>query len=162
MQGGIYIFTLLDNYTAIVSLMIIAFFEVVALCWMFGSDRICDEVCEDEEAGHAKADNDLVEDLDEVVDPVRHRQSQIECKHAQYGYICGHDLGHDRLVKEDDGQGKGESPHAEVKCEAQSLSLMVVHVLIKRLVLLLDDILTQASLLSQQKAILEDREEDQV
>ncbi|XP_002122771.2 sodium- and chloride-dependent GABA transporter ine [Ciona intestinalis] len=40
MQGGIYVFTLLDNYTAIVSLMFLAFFEVVAICWIFGGRRV--------------------------------------------------------------------------------------------------------------------------
>lgn len=35
-QGGIYVFQLMDHYTAVVSLMFLAFFEVVAVCWIFG------------------------------------------------------------------------------------------------------------------------------
>ncbi|XP_072289762.1 sodium- and chloride-dependent GABA transporter 1 isoform X2 [Eucyclogobius newberryi] len=39
-KGGIYIFQLMDHYTAVVSLMFLAFFEVVAVCWIFGGSRI--------------------------------------------------------------------------------------------------------------------------
>ncbi|XP_010730877.2 sodium- and chloride-dependent GABA transporter ine isoform X1 [Larimichthys crocea] len=39
-KGGIYIFQLMDHYTAVVSLIILAFFEVVAVCWIFGVPRI--------------------------------------------------------------------------------------------------------------------------
>uniref|UniRef100_H2YBR8 Uncharacterized protein n=1 Tax=Ciona savignyi TaxID=51511 RepID=H2YBR8_CIOSA len=44
MQGGIYVFTLLDNYTAIVSLMFLAFFEVIAICWLYGGRRVAKDV----------------------------------------------------------------------------------------------------------------------
>ncbi|KAI4820976.1 hypothetical protein KUCAC02_028930 [Chaenocephalus aceratus] len=40
-EGGIYVFQLMDHYTAVVSLMFLAFFEVVAVCWIFGVSRIC-------------------------------------------------------------------------------------------------------------------------
>lgn len=40
-KGGIYVFQLMDHYTAVVSLMFLAFFEVVAICWIFGVPRIC-------------------------------------------------------------------------------------------------------------------------
>lgn len=36
-QGGIYVFQLMDHYTAVVSLVFLAFFEVVAVCWIFGN-----------------------------------------------------------------------------------------------------------------------------
>ncbi|CAI5644220.1 sodium- and chloride-dependent GABA transporter ine isoform X2 [Oreochromis niloticus] len=36
MQVGIYVFQLLDHYTAIVSIMFLAFFEVMAVCWIYG------------------------------------------------------------------------------------------------------------------------------
>ncbi|MBN3304276.1 INE protein, partial [Amia calva] len=39
-QGGIFVFQLMDHYTAVVSLMFLAFFEVVAVCWIFGVGRI--------------------------------------------------------------------------------------------------------------------------
>ncbi|KAI1900983.1 hypothetical protein AGOR_G00055460 [Albula goreensis] len=39
-QGGIYVFQLMDHYTAVVSLMFLAFFEVLAVCWLFGVRRI--------------------------------------------------------------------------------------------------------------------------
>ncbi|MBN3316730.1 INE protein, partial [Atractosteus spatula] len=39
-QGGIFVFQLMDHYTAVVSLMFMAFFEVVAVCWIFGAGRI--------------------------------------------------------------------------------------------------------------------------
>ncbi|KAL0979342.1 hypothetical protein UPYG_G00183900 [Umbra pygmaea] len=39
-KGGIYVFQLMDHYTAVVSLMFLAFFEVTAVCWVFGVRRI--------------------------------------------------------------------------------------------------------------------------
>ncbi|XP_053181799.1 sodium- and chloride-dependent GABA transporter ine isoform X1 [Scomber japonicus] len=39
-QGGIYVFQLMDHYTAVVSLVFLAFFEVVAVCWLFGVPRL--------------------------------------------------------------------------------------------------------------------------
>ncbi len=38
-QGGIYVFQLMDHYTAVVSLVFLAFFEVVAVCWIFGNRK---------------------------------------------------------------------------------------------------------------------------
>ncbi|XP_032371090.1 sodium- and chloride-dependent GABA transporter 1 isoform X1 [Etheostoma spectabile] len=40
-KGGIYVFQLMDQYTAVVSLVFLAFFEIVAVCWIFGVPRIC-------------------------------------------------------------------------------------------------------------------------
>ncbi|XP_047463153.1 sodium- and chloride-dependent GABA transporter ine [Mugil cephalus] len=40
MQVGIYVFQLLDHYTAIVSIMFLAFFEVVGVCWCYGVKRL--------------------------------------------------------------------------------------------------------------------------
>lgn len=39
-QGGIYVFQLMDHYTAVVSLMCLAFFEVMAVCWIFGMLKV--------------------------------------------------------------------------------------------------------------------------
>ncbi|XP_056140408.1 sodium- and chloride-dependent GABA transporter ine [Lampris incognitus] len=40
MQVGIYIFQLMDHYTAIISIMFLAFFEVIAVCWIYGVKRL--------------------------------------------------------------------------------------------------------------------------
>ncbi|XP_030648789.1 sodium- and chloride-dependent GABA transporter ine [Chanos chanos] len=40
MQVGIYVFQLMDHYTAIVSIMFLAFFEIVAICWLYGVKRL--------------------------------------------------------------------------------------------------------------------------
>ncbi|TNN51196.1 Sodium- and chloride-dependent GABA transporter ine [Liparis tanakae] len=40
-KGGIFVFQLMDHYTAVVSLVFLAFFEVVAVCWIFGVPRLC-------------------------------------------------------------------------------------------------------------------------
>lgn len=32
-----YVFQLMDHYTAVVSLTFLAFFEVLAVCWVFGN-----------------------------------------------------------------------------------------------------------------------------
>ena len=37
-QGGIYVFQLMDHYTAVVSLVFLAFCEIVAVCWIFGKN----------------------------------------------------------------------------------------------------------------------------
>ncbi|XP_029960070.1 sodium- and chloride-dependent GABA transporter ine [Salarias fasciatus] len=39
-KGGIYVFQLMDHYTAVVSLIFLAVFEVIAVCWVFGISRI--------------------------------------------------------------------------------------------------------------------------
>lgn len=39
-QGGIYVFQLMDHYTAVVSLVILAFAEVVSVCWIFGARNL--------------------------------------------------------------------------------------------------------------------------
>uniref|UniRef100_A0A8C5GRS5 Transporter n=1 Tax=Gouania willdenowi TaxID=441366 RepID=A0A8C5GRS5_GOUWI len=40
MQVGIFVFQLMDHYTAIVSIMFLAFFEVLAICWGYGVKRL--------------------------------------------------------------------------------------------------------------------------
>lgn len=42
-QVGIYVFQLMDHYTAIVSIMFLAFFEVIAICWIYG-EKTCSVV----------------------------------------------------------------------------------------------------------------------
>ncbi|TKS83604.1 Sodium- and chloride-dependent GABA transporter 1 [Collichthys lucidus] len=44
MQVGIYVFQLMDHYTAIVSIMFLAFFEVIAICWSYGVTRLSDNL----------------------------------------------------------------------------------------------------------------------
>ncbi|XP_061596093.1 sodium- and chloride-dependent GABA transporter ine [Cololabis saira] len=46
MQVGIYVFQLMDHYTAIVSIIFLALFEVIALCWCYGVKRLSDNVTE--------------------------------------------------------------------------------------------------------------------
>ncbi|XP_060941330.1 sodium- and chloride-dependent GABA transporter ine [Limanda limanda] len=44
MQVGIFVFQLMDHYTAIVSIMFLAFFEVIAICWCYGVKRLSDNL----------------------------------------------------------------------------------------------------------------------
>nr|XP_019941056.1 PREDICTED: sodium- and chloride-dependent GABA transporter ine-like [Paralichthys olivaceus] len=44
MQVGIFVFQLMDHYTAIVSIMFLAFFEVIAICWSYGVNRLSDNL----------------------------------------------------------------------------------------------------------------------
>uniref|UniRef100_UPI003AAF917F sodium- and chloride-dependent GABA transporter ine n=1 Tax=Centroberyx gerrardi TaxID=166262 RepID=UPI003AAF917F len=44
MQVGIYVFQLMDHYTAIVSVLFLAFFEVIATCWCYGVKRLSDNL----------------------------------------------------------------------------------------------------------------------
>ncbi|CAJ1064401.1 sodium- and chloride-dependent GABA transporter ine [Xyrichtys novacula] len=46
MQVGIYVFQLMDHYTAIVSIMFLAFFEVLAICWLYGVNRLSNNIKE--------------------------------------------------------------------------------------------------------------------
>ncbi|XP_066964111.1 uncharacterized protein [Macrobrachium rosenbergii] len=46
MQGGIYFFTLIDYYAANISLMYLAFFEVVSIVWIYGAGRLARNVQE--------------------------------------------------------------------------------------------------------------------
>ncbi|KAM9847024.1 sodium- and chloride-dependent GABA transporter ine [Aulostomus maculatus] len=43
-EVGIYVFQLMDHYTAIVSIMFLAFFEVIAICWLYGATRLSDNL----------------------------------------------------------------------------------------------------------------------
>jgi len=44
MQGGIYSFTIVDFYSATISLMFIALFETVAIVWCYGAERLANNV----------------------------------------------------------------------------------------------------------------------
>ena len=46
MQGGIYYFSLVDYYSSAISLMYLAFFEVAAVVWCYGANRLCRNVRE--------------------------------------------------------------------------------------------------------------------
>nr|XP_039249177.1 sodium- and chloride-dependent betaine transporter-like [Styela clava] len=43
-QGGMYFFILMDHYSAVVSLMYVASFEVMAICWCYGASRLAKEI----------------------------------------------------------------------------------------------------------------------
>ncbi|XP_048412924.1 sodium- and chloride-dependent glycine transporter 2 isoform X2 [Stegostoma tigrinum] len=43
-QGGIYVFQLLDHYTAQVSIVFLAFFEIVAVCCIYGLPRLSQNI----------------------------------------------------------------------------------------------------------------------
>ncbi|KAG7206515.1 hypothetical protein KM043_003860 [Ampulex compressa] len=45
-QGGIYFFQLVDHYAASLSIMFLAFFEVIAISWCYGVRRLCNNVKE--------------------------------------------------------------------------------------------------------------------
>lgn len=40
LQGGIYFFQLIDHYAASISIMYLAFFEVIAVAWFYGVGRL--------------------------------------------------------------------------------------------------------------------------
>ncbi len=37
LQGGIYFFKIIDFYSSAISLMLVAFFEVIAVTWFYGT-----------------------------------------------------------------------------------------------------------------------------
>ncbi|XP_066247922.1 sodium- and chloride-dependent GABA transporter ine-like isoform X2 [Euwallacea similis] len=43
-QGGIYFFQLIDHYAASISIMYLAFFEVIAIAWFYGAGRLSQNV----------------------------------------------------------------------------------------------------------------------
>ncbi|XP_072099755.1 sodium- and chloride-dependent GABA transporter ine [Mobula birostris] len=45
-QGGIYVFQLLDHYTAQVSIVFLTFCEVLAVCWLYGVSRLSQNITE--------------------------------------------------------------------------------------------------------------------
>ncbi|KAF4519723.1 hypothetical protein B566_EDAN017597 [Ephemera danica] len=45
-QGGIYYFQLIDHYAASISIMYVAFFEIIAISWFYGADRLARNVQE--------------------------------------------------------------------------------------------------------------------
>ncbi|KZC07903.1 PREDICTED: sodium- and chloride-dependent GABA transporter ine-like [Dufourea novaeangliae] len=45
-QGGIYFFQLIDHYAASISIMFLAFFEVIAISWFYSVRRLCNNVKE--------------------------------------------------------------------------------------------------------------------
>ncbi|XP_046738199.1 sodium- and chloride-dependent GABA transporter ine-like isoform X2 [Diprion similis] len=45
-RGGIFFFQLIDHYAASISIMFLAFFEVIAISWFYGVQRLCNNVKE--------------------------------------------------------------------------------------------------------------------
>ncbi|XP_046475468.1 sodium- and chloride-dependent GABA transporter ine isoform X1 [Neodiprion pinetum] len=45
-RGGIFFFQLIDHYAASISIMFLAFFEVIAISWFYGVQRLCSNVKE--------------------------------------------------------------------------------------------------------------------
>lgn len=43
-KAGMYIFTLIDNYAVYVPVMFVAYFEVMAICWIYGGNRLAREI----------------------------------------------------------------------------------------------------------------------
>ncbi|CAL1533761.1 unnamed protein product [Lymnaea stagnalis] len=43
-QGGFYFFQLIDYYAAALSLMVLAFFEVIAICWFYGAHNLAENI----------------------------------------------------------------------------------------------------------------------
>lgn len=41
LQGGIYFFQLMDHFVVTTAIIYITLFEVIAICWLFGTDRLC-------------------------------------------------------------------------------------------------------------------------
>ncbi len=52
-QGGIYVFQLMDHYTAVVSLMFLAFFEVLAITLIFGEFHFLQSALQDHRKPYA-------------------------------------------------------------------------------------------------------------
>jgi len=46
LQGGIYFFQLVDHFAASISIMYLAFFEVIAISWFYGAHRLAKNVRE--------------------------------------------------------------------------------------------------------------------
>ena len=46
LQGGIYFFQLVDHFAASISIMYLAFFEVIAISWFYGGHRLAKNVRE--------------------------------------------------------------------------------------------------------------------
>lgn len=40
LQGGIYFFQLMDHYVVTTTIIYIALFETIAVCWLYGTDRL--------------------------------------------------------------------------------------------------------------------------
>ncbi|XP_077597533.1 sodium- and chloride-dependent GABA transporter 1 [Stigmatopora nigra] len=85
MQAGIYVFQLMDHYTAIVSIMFLAFFEVVAICWFYGASRLSENL----EEMTGKRPNIFFKVCWQIIDPflvtVILIFSVIQFKPARYG-----------------------------------------------------------------------------
>lgn len=43
-QGGFYYFQLLDRYAAGYSILIAVFFEAIAVSWIYGTNRFCEDI----------------------------------------------------------------------------------------------------------------------
>lgn len=46
LQGGIYFFQLVDHFAASISIMYLAFFEVIAISWFYGGHQLAKNVLE--------------------------------------------------------------------------------------------------------------------
>jgi solute carrier family 6 dopamine transporter-like protein 3 len=46
MEGGFYIVEFLNNYSAVYSIMIAVLIENIAVAWIYGTDRFCEDIYE--------------------------------------------------------------------------------------------------------------------
>ena len=43
-EAGVYYFHLVDKYSSGISLMFVAFFEVLAICWIYGANSLAEDI----------------------------------------------------------------------------------------------------------------------
>ena len=123
--------------------------------------RVIDKVCAKDDADDANAQENFIEELDQVVNSILHRLCQVKRAHSKHRSVGNQNLEDGVLTQDYHGEGKKHAAQAEVEIEAQCMSVEMIYVGVNRLILFLEPVLIELFKVLLEESMAEDREKEQ-